>query len=482
MNNLGYGINGNCNIKEHSLLTDVWQSWYKGIGDFHKYSIWNGKKKISLTKKQLRMGKKMCEDRAGLTFNEMVKITVDDKTAQSYIDKTLKSNRFRTESKKTFEKACALGTGALAEFVIKGKPIIEYYTVHSIIPLRVINGQITDCVLYSSEQKNDSIIYHVSAFILIDDAASTPEIAEARIELGIDPEHVGYIVDNRDLTFDKKGKKLSEVYNENVSDVVMIPDGLIPFQIFKPTIANNMYEDVSYEPGYGISIFANSISSLEAVDNAFDNMDNEVSLSKKRIVVNDKMTMARKATNGALEVLFDPNDLVYQSMDLGSDSETFIKEINMEMRIDQCEKALNTQLNILGFMCGFGNGYYKFEGGQLKTATEVISDKNPLFRTVKGDQLNVEQVLIEMTKNLLFIGGFDEKQGITINFDDSIFEDTESVRRSALLEVNSNIIDHVEYFMRVYKLSEEQAIEKVKRINIRKLTLQEQTMEVVDDE
>ena len=65
-----------------------------------------------------------------------------------------------------------------------------------------------------------------------------------------------------------------------------------------------------------------------------------------------------------------------------------------------------------------------------------------------------------MVKALMFITKSTEyKEDITINFDDSIIEDSKETRTQAILELNNHLIDDIQYYIDVYKMTEEQAIE-----------------------
>ena len=138
-----------------------------------------------------------------------------------------------------------------------------------------------------------------------------------------------------------------------------------------------------------------------------------------------------------------------------------VKDITPQLRIQECQDALNKQLSILSMRTGLGNNYYRFEGGQVKTATEVISDNSPLYRTIKKDELLIKDALIGVAKAVLFMLELDTEQDINVMFDDSIFEDTNQTRQNKLLEFNTGLIDRVQYFTDVYKMTEEQAIKFV---------------------
>ena len=51
---------------------------------------------------------------------------------------------------------------------------------------------------------------------------------------------------------------------------------------------------------------------------------------------------------------------------------------------------------MLGVKCGFGERYYRFESGGLKTATEVISENSSLYRSVRRHELMLEAALKEL--------------------------------------------------------------------------------------
>lgn len=107
-------------------------------------------------------------------------------------------------------------------------------------------------------------------------------------------------------------------------------------------------------------------------------------------------------------------------------------EVNMELRIEEHSKAINDDLNWLSFKCGFGTDRYKFEGGQVKTATEVISENSDLYRTLQKHELVLERVLIQLIQTIIRAGvsvgsaGLQENTEINIQFDDSIIQDKEA--------------------------------------------------------
>ena len=59
--------------------------------------------------------------------------------------------------------------------------------------------------------------------------------------------------------------------------------------------------------------------------------------------------------------------------------------------------------------------------------------------------------------NIIGAGSFDVWQDITIDFDDSIIEDTEKKKQNAMAEFNAGLIDQIEYFVLTRNMTREQA-------------------------
>lgn len=94
-----------------------------------------------------------------------------------------------------------------------------------------------------------------------------------------------------------------------------------------------------------------------------------------------------------------------------------------------------------------------------------------MFRTLKKHELVLNDVIVDMAKSLLYFErefGKDKKidldASITVDFDDSIIEDTAEIKRQALTDYNADLISMAEYFRQVYKLDEEQSNDFVKQM------------------
>jgi len=407
----------------------LWRDWYKGKADFHKYKYYNGLKFIERERKSLGMAKKVAEDKADLLLNEKVSINLENEAFQEVLDTILEDNNFWVEGNQLIELSHALGTGAFVEYLDGEEVKIDFVEADCIFPLTWDNGSITECAFVSE--------FHDT---------------EKRFYLNIHTlENGRYIVQN--MIFDEDGK------------MIPLPEDVVPiwgtgsytplFQIIKPNIVNSIDTKIPL----GMSIYGNAIDVLEGVDMIYDSYINEFTLGKKRIFVDDTVTKINME-NGRIQPLFDPNDTTFYGIPMNSSDgkNKPIEESDLSLRVQEHELGLQRQLNILSSKCGFGQNYYQFDRSGVKTATEVISENSQLYRTIKKDEIILNKALTDMVKAILFLNGINPEVEINIAFDDSIVEDTNAIAQRALLEYQSGLIDKVEYYKRVYKYTEEQAV------------------------
>ena len=396
-----------------------WKSWYQGnVKGFHSYRVRNGASVVNCKRYSLGMGKKLCEDWANLLMNEKVKITLEGQREQEFVDRILTENNFSVKANEMQEMKSALGTVAYIPRVVgqeisEGGEIVpgnasgivlDYVTIENIYPLSWQNGYITECAFASAVTRGG----HDYLYLQIHHKEDSGEyVIENRI----------YLNDN-DLLADEK---LTNVKGfEHIPPVVHTGSDKRQFVIDRPNIANNY----NYLLPTGVSVYANAIDVLQGVDIAYDSYVNEFKLGKKRIMVKPS---AAQFLDG--EPVFDPGDVAFYVLPEDVADGAVITPIDMTLRTAEHNTGIQDQLNILSSKCGFGETYYRFSGGSIATATQVISENSTLFRTIKRHELILEQVLDELCRIILRLGnaamglGLDEDVAISIDFDDSIIED-----------------------------------------------------------
>ena len=410
---------------------DLWLRWYQGKTAFHSYRTYNGKRHINKTRKTMGMAKRIPEDWANLLLNEKVEIVVGGENQQEALDAVLDSNNFRVRGNQLVELAFALGTGAFVVFKDKQDNInIDYIRANMIFPLRYENGEITECA-FASESGTDKNRY-------------------VYLNIHTKNERGQYVIKN--AYFKKQNDTLSPVdLPEGIEEEINTQSEIPLFQIIKPNIVNN----IDLDNPMGISVYANSIDQMEGLDLVYDSYCNEFQLGKKRIVVPVKMARIQMDEDGTTKPIFDSNDTEFYAIS-GVDEGMVIKEINMSIRAADHETGFKTALNVLAKKCGLGDTYYDFESGGVKTATEIVSEESDLFRNLKKHELILRQALTGLVQAIGQLSKTSFKE-ISINFDDSIIEDTGTEKTQFLQEIRDGVRQKWEYRVRFLGESEEEA-------------------------
>lgn len=316
--------------------------------------------------------------------------------------------------------------------------VIDYVTVEHIFPLMWQNGIITECAF-------DSIV-----------SMNSEDYCYLQIHTR---ENGLYVIKNR-LFHYKDGNVGAEVALntvkgfENIPTEVKTESDKRQFVIDRPNIANNF----DYSIPLGISVYANAIDNLKGVDVAFDSYVNEFVLGKKRIMVKPTAT---KYLDG--EPVFDPDDVTYYVLPEDLEDGAVITPIDMSLRTADHSAGIQSMLDLLSSKCGFGENHYRFDGGSITTATQVISENSTLFRTVKKHEIILEHAIKELCHIILHLGnvamkaGLNEDAEVTIDFDDSIIEDKATERNNDRQDLAAGIMNDWEYRMRWYHEDEQTA-------------------------
>lgn len=407
---------------EFRTKIELWESWYKGkVDSFHSYKVYNGKNSINCTRLTLSMAKKVCEDWAGLLMNEKVKITLSGKKEQLFLNSVLADNNFLVKANEAQEKKAAYGTVAYVPYlenvivdkkgrIIKpGKIRFNYIPALGIFPLSWDNSQISECAFVTDIVR---IVNRKSQLFKY-------------VQLHIKDTNGLYVIKNV-IFLNENGnlqqRELNEVPGfETISPKVFTNSKQKRFVIDRLNICNNIEDSAPM----GISVFANSIDILKAIDTVFDSYNNEFVLGKRRIMVKEETL--REEIDGTK--VYDPNDVVFYQLPGDANDENFIEPIEVSIRANEHELAMQNRLNLLSSSVGLGDRFYRFDSGGVATATQVISENSTLFRTLKKHEIILQKSIVELVKIVLTMGKetldstLNPDIEVTIDFDDSIIED-----------------------------------------------------------
>lgn len=445
-----------------------WKSWYQGnVKGFHNYTVQNGERQVKCRRYSLGMGKKLCEDWANLLMNEKVQITLEGQKEQDFIDLVLTENNFTVKANEMQEMKSALGTVAYVPRVIgqeisesgdivpgnASSIVLDYVTIENIYPLSWQNGYISECA-FSSEVTRGGKDY-------------------LYLQIHRREENGNYVIENRIYRYDNEQLADEQLVNvkgfENIPPVVHTGSDKRQFVIDRPNIANN----VNYLLPTGIAIYANAIDVLQGVDIAYDSYVNEFKLGKKRIMVKPSAAQYLDGTPA-----FDPDDVVFYVMPEDTENGAVVTPIDMTLRTAEHNTGIQDQLNILSSKCGFGETYYRFDGGSVATATQVISENSTMFRTIKKMEIVLEQTLVELCRILLRMGntamnaGLNEDVEISIDFDDSIIEDKQTDFSRDMQLLSAGIMNDWEFRMKW--MNEDEATAKAALPKMQDMTTEQQ--------
>lgn len=442
----------------------TWRNWWEGyVDEVHSYTE---KGLLGIPKKRklyrLGMAKRVCEDWASLLLNEKTEIAVKHNSSSEFLqgkDGTggvLGANNFWAEGNELIEKAFAMGTGAFvaraenARVNDKGEIIpdaecrvgIEYVEALNIIPLSVCKSKITECAFVSTfTNKGKEHCY---------------------IESHIKDEKGSYIIENE--YFDIIGGSLKKAdLPQGVAGRIETGDTIPWFAIVYPNIANN----IRYNNGMGMSVYANATDTLLGVDMTYNNFLRDFKLGGKKVFYNKAMLQTDEKGN-----TITPDDVAQQLFQMVGDGVDFdakemYQEYNPSLRVAENKDGIQAQLDYLSFKCGMGTKRYKFENSGVKTATEYTGEKQELVQHANKHIIPLESALKALCKAILYIGkafcnaDCDFNTSITIKFEDGFIIDDETRRERDRQDVRDGLKNAWEYRVTWYGETEEDAKAKL---------------------
>lgn len=420
---------------------DEWLEWYQGdVEKFHKYKVYNGSVTTEHKRYTIGMAKKVCEDWANLLLNEKVAIKAGDYNER--LQEILGNNNFIVRANQLIEIAFALGTGAFVEYLDGDDVIIDYIRADMIYPLSWDNGDVTECAFGSIRVIDGNEVIYLQIH-----RKGNPEDGEDE-EL--------YYIENKYI--DRKENKELEPPEGVLS---LIPTGYDKplFQVIMPNICNN----IDLDSPLGISVYANSINQLKGCDLIYDSYVNEFVLGRKRILVPIAAARIQMQQDGVAAPVFDPADSVYYQMPGDRENELKLTEVDMTIRSQEHELGIQRSLDILSLKTGLGTGRYQFDSSGVKTATEVISDKSDLYQNRQKNAIVINTALVNMVAAVAFLDTGSAVDA-TVDFDDSIIEDTNTTIEKNIKLVQSGLRSKLTAIMEINKCDEKEAKKELERI------------------
>ena len=466
----------------------VWKWLYKGY-----YKAWHRISAPTIadpygTRDMERMdtAKAICAEMAGLIWSEQCEIHVsqgdsEEQPLNDFVHDVLSKNNFWCKMQEHIEQVLALGGGAIKVWYEEkhnnqgdavpgsGHIALGFCMADQFVPTAWDNAKVTDGVFISRQAKDgyyytrlewhkwDGLTYWVSNELYRSDQDKGQNASEPQDILGF-------------------RYPLESVYpflNEN-TPMQGLQQSL--FAYYRPAQANNIDDNSPL----GVSIYANALSTLKALDICYDSFMREFTLGKKRIIVPAQCirTVVDPQTGNMLRY-FDANDEVYQALSTDAPDALKIQDNSVELRVDEHVAAINAFLSVLCLQVGFSAGTFTFDKAQgLKTATEVISENSKTYKTIKGHQLQVKTAIDQIVNAIIEVASLYELewQGRKISdlaasgweskvvFDDSILQDRQTNINEGVLLVGNGLMSKKRFMVDTLGMTEDEADQELQAI------------------
>lgn len=441
----------------------------------------------------LNLSKAVCSELAGMIWTDQTQITVSTKGYEDseedplneYVCKVLKKNAFSEKMQEAIEQSAALGGEALKVWRevrrdSNGNEVPEtenlkigFCMADQFVPTAWDNAQVTEGVFISRQAKGgyyytrlewhkwDGLTYVITNELYRSD----------KFKIGTtEPQDIlGFRV------------PLAELYPllDEETTITELEGSL--FSYFRPPIANNLDDNSPL----GVSIYANALETLHALDICFDSFVREFRLGKKRIIVPARMvkTVVDPVT-GVPRRYFDATDETYEALSTDDPDSLRIQDNSVALRVEEHVAAINAFLNIFCLQVGLSAGTFSFDTQNhgIKTATEVVSENSKTYKTVRNYQNMVRPAVERLVHNIIAVASLYEmttedgqsvaelaRRGyeVAVAMDDGITQDRQTNINEGVLLVNAGLMSKMTFLTDPkygQSLTEDEAEKELQRI------------------
>lgn len=434
----------------------------------------------------LNLSKAVCSELAGMVWTDQCDVDVsmrggpEGDPLDAFIRKVLRDNAFQTKMPEAIEQAAALGGAALKvwyevkrdaegnEIPDSGRIRVGYAMADQFVPTAWDNAEVTEGIFVTRQAKGGwyytKLEWHEwdGTTYVVRNELYRSEMSKA----GEPQDILGYRYPLAELY-----PYLDEETRINVEKSL--------FTYFRTPTANNLDDNSPL----GVSVYANAMETLHAIDICFDSFVREFRLGKKRIIVPARMI--RQVTDpvtGEQVRYFDATDETYEALSTDDPDSLKIQDNSVSLRVDEHVAALNAFLNIFCLQVGLSAGTFSFDaGGGLKTATEVVSENSKTYKTVKNYQNQIIPAIERLIEGIINVaslygvtyegksvqalaaGGYEVK----VTLDDGIVQDRQTNINEGLTLVGAGLMSKYTFLTDPkygQNLTEEDALAELQRI------------------
>ena len=359
----------------------------------------------------LSLAKAVCAELAGMVWTDQCSVDVsmegfegEDDPLNAFVNEVLRQNNFGQKMQELIEQGAALGGAAMKawreakhdengnEIEGTGRIRLGYAMADQFVPIAWDNATISEGI-FVSRQAKDGYYYTRLEWHTWDGVTYviTNELFRSEMKKG----GTGEAQDILGFRY-----PLAELY-PYLDDETRINVEESLFSYFRTPIANNIDDNSPL----GVSLYANALETLHAIDVCFDSFVREFRLGKKRIIVPARMIrQVPDPLTGRMVRYFDANDETYEALSTDDPDTLRIQDNSVELRVEEHVAALNAFLNIFCLQVGLSAGTFSFDAASgLKTATEVVSENSKTYKTVKSYQNQITPAIVRLVDAIITV-------------------------------------------------------------------------------
>ena len=493
----------------------IWKYLYRGFyKDWHLVPVHAVGAKSGQTRQLFRLNtaKAVCSELASLVWGEECEISVssagwDEKVNEdgvvtnpdplkSFIEDVFRKNAFHEKMQELIEQGLALGGAAIKvwhdvrrdregnEIPDSGAIRLGYCMADQFVPLAWDNARVTEGV-FISRRARKGWYYTRLEWHRWDGSTYTitNELYKADMQRGT---NAG---ENQDILGIRcPVAEMAELYpGLEPETVVPVEESL--FSYWRTPIANNLDDNSPL----GVSLYANALETLHAIDICYDSFVTEFRLGKKKIIVPARfLRQITDPQTGRQVRYFDPTDETFVGV-ADDDGKTGVHDVSVELRVEEHVAALNALLSILCLQLGFSATTFSFDAQHgLKTATEVVSENSKTYKTIRTVQNQLRPMIEHLVRNIIDVailygmqwqgqsveslaaGGYE----VQVAFDDGVTQDRQTNLNEGVMLVNSGLLSKFTFLTdRKYGqgMTEKDALAELERIRQEKQTTIDET-------
>lgn len=418
-----------------------WWSWYDCSNPYYdaiKRDV--GGRTLSIEHMTLRPARMVADEYAALICSEGSSLACNDKEMRDWLDETVPN--FVAASAIPLSRAMALGTsGLFPDFSLRADgswaAAMRWYDARYLIQLEADEGESVACAVAS------------------DVFVAGRRLHQLKI-CDVDPETGLYRL--RCRLFDPE-RRDEEVLLDEIVPSLDLGTSMPPYALVTPAIGNT-YDDAT---PLGVSVYDDGIDAIKLLDETFNQFYWHIKLSTPRVFLDDEM-VDRDPSTGRVNLSTTLDQMLFSRVSGAVGQKIPITVYNPEMHVEESERSIDDALSLMSLKCGLGPNYFSFtRSGGLRTATEVVSDNSVLMRSVRTTESSVGAAMARALRGSyaawLHLSGCSAAKVpvLEVAWDDSVIEDTATVRTQMKDDIARGLCPRWMYLNRFYGMDEKKA-------------------------